>query len=138
MYLKPTSQIKARLGIEPNGRVHKFFTQTCYKHMDKYVPLRYGDLRSNVHIESNKIVYQSPYAHYMYIGTMYKIPNTDKSAFWSADYGFWAPPNVKKEPTNRKLKYHTSGTGSFWDKRMISAEMREVVKEVEQYIGGKW
>ena len=33
--LKPTSQIKARLGLEPNGRVQKFFTNSCYKHMDK-------------------------------------------------------------------------------------------------------
>ena len=38
MEIKPIGQIKANLGIEPNGRVQKFFTNTCYKHMDKYVP----------------------------------------------------------------------------------------------------
>ena len=34
--MKPVGQIKARLGIEPTGEVQKFFTNTCYKHMDKY------------------------------------------------------------------------------------------------------
>ena len=37
--MQPTSVIKARLGIEPNGRVHKFFTHTCRIHNDKYVSI---------------------------------------------------------------------------------------------------
>ena len=35
--MKPVSVIEARLGIEPNGRVQKFFTNTCYNHMDNKV-----------------------------------------------------------------------------------------------------
>ena len=37
--MQPTSVIKARLGIEPNGRVHSYFTKRCYTHMDKYVSI---------------------------------------------------------------------------------------------------
>ena len=33
--------------------------------------------------------------------------------------------------------YTTPGTGPYWDKRMVSAEMQDVVKEVQDYIGGK-
>ena len=66
--IKPTSQIKAKLGIEPNGRVQKFFTNTCYKHMDKYVPMDEGNLRTIVNIEPNYITYESPYAKYQYYG----------------------------------------------------------------------
>ena len=110
--LKPTSEIKARLGIEPNGRVQKFFTNTCYKHMDKYVPYRYGDLRSNVDVQADSIIYESPYAHYQYKG-------------------------ISK--SGKPLNYKTPGTGSYWDKRMVSAEMEQVVQEVQDYInrGGK-
>ena len=36
--LEPISTIKANLGIEQNGKVQKFFTNTCYRYMDKYVP----------------------------------------------------------------------------------------------------
>lgn len=105
--MKPTSVIKANLGIEPNGKVHRFFTNTCYKHMDKYVPKRDGNLRTNVDIQSNRIIYESPYAHAQYVG----------------------------HTTGPVVNYTTPGTGPYWDKRMWSAEKQDVVKEVQDYIG---
>lgn len=111
--MKTTSEIKARLGIEPNGRVQKFFTNTCYKHMNKYVPMSdgesKGDLRKVVNIQTDKIIYESPYAHAQYVGYT----------------------------TGVVRNYTTPGTGSYWDKRMVSAEMEDVVKEVQNYIGRK-
>lgn len=107
--INPTSVIKARLGIEPNGRVQKFFANTCYKHMDKYVPKDEGNLRINVDIQPDSITYESPYAHAQYVG-------------------------FTKGPVKR---YTTPGTGPYWDKRMVSAEMQDIVKEVQDYVGGK-
>lgn len=107
---KPTSEIKARLGIEPNGKVQKFFTNTCYKHMDKYVPYCEGNLRTIVDIQDDSITYESPYAQYQYKG-------------------------ISK--SGNPLNYRTPGTGDYWDKRMVSAEIQDVVKEVQDYIGGK-
>ena len=111
--MQPTSVIKARLGIDPNGRVQKFFTNTCYKHMDKYVPMSdlesAGNLRTIVDIESNYIIYESPYASYQYYG-------------------------IRKDGTHKVHNYTTPGTGSYWDKRMVSAEMQDVVKEVQDYM----
>lgn len=109
--LKPTSQIIARLGLEPNGRVQKFFQNTCYKHMDKYVPKDEGNLRINVDLsDPTKIIYQSPYAEYQYYG-------------------------IRNDGTRPVQNYTTPGTGPYWDKRMVSAEMQDVVKEVQDYIG---
>ena len=68
MSLIPIGKIKANLGIEPNGKVQKFFTNTCVRHMDKYIPKDTGMLRTNVDIQSDSITYQSPYAHYQYKG----------------------------------------------------------------------
>jgi alcohol dehydrogenase YqhD (iron-dependent ADH family) len=110
--MQPTSIIKARLGIEPNGRVQKFFTNTCYKHMDKYVPKDSGNLRTIVDVESNSITYEMPYARYQYYG-------------------------IRDDGTHVVQNYTTPGTGTYWDKRMVSAEMQDVVKEVQDYIGGK-
>lgn len=107
--LNPTSKIKARLGVEPNGRIQKFFTNTCYKHMDKYVPMDNGDLRTNVDIQADSITYESPYAHAQYVG-------------------------YTKGPV---VNYTTPGTGPYWDERMKSAEMKDIVKEVQDYVGGK-
>lgn len=66
--IKPTSVIKARLGLEPNGKVQSYFTSTCQKHMDKYVPMRLGNLRTNVDLQTDRITYKSPYAHAQYVG----------------------------------------------------------------------
>lgn len=110
--LQPTSVIKSRLGIEPNGRVQKFFTNTCYKHMDKYVPMDKGDLRANVNVKTDSITYESPYARYQYYG-------------------------MRDDGTRVVKRYTTPGTGPYWDKRMVSAEMKDVVNEVQDYIGGK-
>lgn len=107
--MQPTSVIKARLGLEKNGRVQKFFANTCYKHMDKYVPMYDGNLRINVDIQPDHITYESPYAYAQYVG-------------------------YTKGPVRN---YTTPGTGPYWDKRMVSAEMSQVVQEVQNYIGGK-
>ena len=106
--LKPTSQIKARLGIQPNGRVQKFFTNTCYKHMDKYVPFDEGIL-ADYNLEKDAIVYKQPYARYQYYG-------------------------VRNDGSRPVQNYTTPGTGPYWDKRMVSAEMSDVVREVQDYI----
>ena len=66
--MNPTSVIETRLGIEPNGKVQKFFTNTCYKHMDKYVPQDNGDLRTIVSIRPDSIIYEQEYAEYQYYG----------------------------------------------------------------------
>lgn len=69
MKLKPTSVIKVELGIDPNGRVQRFLTDTCYKRMDKYVPLGdTGNLRGIVDKGINYITYEVPYAHAQYVG----------------------------------------------------------------------
>ena len=111
MGLKPISEIKADLGIEPNGKVQKYFTERCYQHMDKYVPKDTGNLRENVILDSDSITYQSLYAHAQYVG-------------------------YTKGPV---LNYTTPGTGPYWDKRMVSAEIQDVVKECQAFInrGGK-
>lgn len=111
--MKPVSVIKARLGIEPNGRVQKFFTNTCYKHMDKYVPMSdlpsKGNLRTIVDIQTDKIIYESHYAGYQYYGQ-------------------------REDGSHQVVHYTTPGTGPYWDKRMVSAEIQDVVKEVQDYV----
>lgn len=112
MELKPISEIKARLGIQPSGPVQRFFTNTCYKHMDKYVPMDKGDLRTNVLVSYDTITYQSPYARYQYFG-------------------------VREDGSHKVQHYTTPGTGPYWDKRMWSAEKDTVINEVQNYAGGK-
>lgn len=108
--LKPTSTIIADLGCDPNGRVQKFFQNTCYKHMDKYVPRDIGNLRTNVDLSNPaKIIYYSPYARYQYYGQ-------------------------RDDGSHKVVNYTTPGTGTYWDRRMWSVEKDQVVQEVQDYI----
>lgn len=135
VYIKPISTIKARLGIQEGGPAHAFFTETCYKHMGRFVPGGTdGNLNQNVDIQTNQITYKSPYAHYQYIGKLYVDPKYEKGAFYSEDYGYWSRPGITKKPTQKDLKYHTPGTGSYWDKKMWTSKKNEVIAEVQKYI----
>lgn len=66
MKLNPISIIKGRLGIDANGKTHAFFTDTCARYMDKYIPMDTGNLRDNIEKGTNYITYESDYAHYQY------------------------------------------------------------------------
>lgn len=112
--LKPISQIKVRLGIEPNGRVQKFTTHTCRVHMDKYLPFDTGTLATTVEEKSDEVIYEQPYAKTVYYGV-----------------------RNGKELNYQKDKHPLAGP--YWDKRMVSAEIQDVVKEVQDYVdkGGR-
>lgn len=71
MRMKPISKIKADLGINSNGKVQRFFTDTCYKHMDKYIPKDTGNLRNIVSKGADYITYESPYAYAQYVGIVH-------------------------------------------------------------------
>lgn len=109
---KPTSVIEARLGIQEGGPAHKFFTDRCYAHMDKYVPYKphQGDhLRENVELGVDYIKYSMPYASYQYYG-------------------------VRQDGTHEINNHTTSGTTTYWDREMWSIEKDDVVSEVQNYV----
>ena len=99
-------EIKKKLGLEPNGKVQKYFTNTCYRYMDKYVPKDTGNLREIVTLTNDSITYEQGYAEEQYYGI------------------------VNGQPV---VNYTTPGTGPYWDERMVSAEANDVVKEVQDY-----
>lgn len=107
LYMQPTSTIKASLGLGKNGQVLRYFQNSCYKHMDKYVPRRKGKLRETVDLSNpSYIIYEMPYAHVQYVG--------------------YTTGPVKPE------NYTTPGTGPYWDKKMWAVESRTVIREVQE------
>ena len=117
--MKPVSVITARLGIQPGGPVHAYFTQQCRNHMDKYVPYSGNSgrihLRENVELGTDYVQYNQPYARYQYYG-------------------------VRQDGTHQVKNYTTPGTGPYWDKRMWSAEKQDIINSVQEYVdthGGK-
>ncbi len=133
--MKPTSTIHTRLGINPGGKACKFLANTCYKYMSPFVPGgTKSHLNQNVNIQTDGIIYQSPDAHYQYVGKKYVDPKYKKGAFYSPDYGYWSRPGITKIATSENLNYHTPGTGSYWDKKMWTSKGEKVVEELQQYV----
>ncbi|MBO7611039.1 MAG: hypothetical protein J6T23_02385 [Elusimicrobia bacterium] len=120
--MQPVSVIKANLGIEPNGRVHKFFTNECAKEMDRFVPFDNGDLAETViqggqptrNVTANTITYEQEYAKVVYYGIR----------------------NGKQ--INIHTDKHADAT-TYWDKRMWTAKGQDIVNRVQDYVnrGGK-
>ena len=113
LFLKPTSVIIADLGLDTNGPVQRWFTNTCALHMDKYVPFDTGALAETVVVngEINKknvhkdyIVYNQDYAVYVYYPSE-KTIHQDK---------------------------HPQAT-PYWDQVMWTADKNKVIKEVQNY-----
>ena len=109
VYIDSLETIKKKLGIDENGEVLAFMTETCYKAMDKYVPKRDGNLRTIVDLRTHSITYESEYAEYQYYGE-------------------------REDGSHKVQNYTTPGTGPYWDQRMISADMKDVVKQVQDFI----
>lgn len=132
--MKPTSVIKARLGINPDGDVQKMFTHTCRVHMDKYVPMKDGDLPSKVNEGKNYVHYLSPYAHYMYEG---RVMGPNVPIKRDGIIVGWFSPIKPKYYTGEDIIYSTTKhplASSHWDKKMWSAEKEQVIREVQNYM----
>ena len=110
--------------------------------MDPYVPADNLVLAQNVDITADEdagyITYNSPYAHYQYMGELYgpNIPIFDGEELM----GFWSPPH--KNPTGRKLKYNTFRhplATDHWDQAMMTARKEDLAKSYEEYLklGGR-
>ena len=110
--IKPISNIKAKLGIEVNGKVQRWFTHTCRIAMEKYVPKDEGNLRLIVDEQPSWITYEMPYARYQYYG-------------------------MRDDGTHVVRNYTTPNTCPYWDRKMVSADMPSIIKKAQQKSGGK-
>jgi hypothetical protein len=124
--MKPKAIILKGLNLEQGGKVHAFFTATCARHMDKYVPYDEGTLATTVIDESGNptenvtattITYTQPYATYQYEGQ--RQDGTHKI-----------------NEANRNRSMHPEAT-SHWDRVMMSIERKKVIKEVQDYFDKK-
>lgn len=123
--MKPIATILARLGIDKNGRVQRFLTETVNRRITRYMPFRTGVLATKLKFVSSptEITVNGPYARYQYYGKVM----------------VGKPP---KQVTDIDLNYDKTkhpNAGPFWDRRMMAAEKDVIVREVQAYVkrGGK-
>lgn len=118
--MKPIATILARLGIDKNGRVQRFLTETVNRRITRYMPFRSGVLATKLKFVSSptEITVNGPYARYQYYGKVM----------------VGKPP---KQVTDTDLTYDKTkrpSAGPFWDRRLMAAEKDVILREVEARI----
>ena len=120
--------------------VGTFVASEWSRYFAKYVPMREGILAQDITIEPFQVTYNSPYAHYQWMGKLYVDPITLKGAFYDPDYGFWSRPGVSKIPTGIPLNYSKEQNPlatSHWEVPAFEAFKDDVARAVTQYLKGK-
>lgn len=118
------------LGLEERGRVQQVVTNEVLRLSEPYVPMAEGDLIASGHIENNTdVVWDMPYARYMWNGIVYEDPDLHCAGFMT-DNGWRSRKGVQKVPTDRSLQYQNGNLrGAHWVDRMMQNGGREEIEK---------
>lgn len=118
------------LGLEERGRVQQVVTNEVLRLSGDYVPFASGDLLASGHIENGTdVVWDRPYARYMWNGIVYEDPDLHCAGF-KTDNGWRSRKGVQKVPTDRSLQYQNGNLrGAHWVERMMQNGGREEIEK---------
>lgn len=138
--LPNTETLIKQIGLDPGGRVQRFFSAEVMRVSAPYVPFAEGVLHDSARLTDNDtaIIYDTPYARYHWYGKLMVDPDTEKGAFHNPKSGrFWSRPGVQKILTDKTMKYRGAPLrGPHWVTRAMTDNGDEVVRATEGYING--
>lgn len=119
------------LGLNEKGRVQQAVSEAVLKLSDPYVPFNEGTLLASGHIENGTdIVWDTPYARYMWNGIVYEDPELHCAGF-QTENGWRSRKDVQKVPTDRELQYYNGSLrGKRWVERMMQNGGREKIEQI--------
>lgn len=161
--LKPTVLQEKLLRIIDDKEVmreaHRLLGEQC----NKYVPKKTGALRASMKAYPQSVRWETPYAHYQYMGEVYGPNYPILSSFKSTNHhdgliiGWYSRPEVQKVPTGRELGvpgewkgwrfgYTTPDTHHHWfdeamkngGKRTYSIRVTNMLKKKARELGKTW
>lgn len=129
-----TKEFIEKYGVGEGGYVQKTIDAAVIRECFPYVPFDEGILAGSAdtatEIGSGEVVYDTPYARYLYYGEVYgpNIPIVENGEI----VGYWSPP--EKHPTGRQLQYNTDKNplaGSHWFDRSMDDHKGDILKEAQ-------
>lgn len=132
-FINPKEFIK-RCGTGAGGCVQAAVDAAVIRESFPYVPFDEGVLAGSANtateIGGGEVVYDTPYARYLWYGEVYgpNIPIVEGGEI----VGYRSPP--EKYPTGRSLQYSTARNllaGSHWCERAMADHKDEVLKEAQ-------
>ena len=135
-----TDDLLAKYGLDPGGLVQRVIDQAVIDGCTPYVPAspnRTLEFSAQVSTEigSGLVIWNTPYAHYQYMGVVYgpNIPRIEPET--GVLLGWFSPPGRPKHPTNRKLTYDTGQNklaGPQWFERAKADKLKEWLDEARR------
>ena len=125
------------LGLDERGRVQQAIDETFLTGVEPYVPFLEGNLIDsgieNTIIGSGEIVWNTPYAQYMWNGIVYEDPKLHCAGF-KTENGWFSRKDVQKVPTDRSLEYKNGSLrGSHWAERYLqNGGLKEIEKKARE------
>ena len=96
---------------------------------DEYIPMQQGALRGSVNypdgIYGGEIAWNTPYAHYQYMGELYLTEDGRSFSF----------RGERKYPTGLPLQQHHPGTADHWFDRAKQAHCEQWIDLVKREVG---
>ena len=96
---------------------------------DEYIPMQQGALRGSVNypdgIYGGEIAWNTPYAHYQYMGELYLTEDGRSFAF----------RGERKYPTGLPLQQHHPGTADHWFDRAKQSHCEQWIDLVKREVG---
>ena len=121
-------------GTGEGGFVQKVVDSAVIRECFPYLPFDEGILAGSANtatkVGSGEVVYDTPYARYLYYGEVYgpSFPIVENGEI----VGWWSPP--QKFPTGEKIKFNTEKhalAGSHWFDRSMADHKDDVLKEAQ-------
>lgn len=125
------------LGLEEHGRIQRLVADEILRLSEPYVPLDQEDLKDSGHIENDTdVVWDTPYAQYMWNGIVYEDPDLHCAGF-KTENGWRSRKDVQKVPTTRSMKYQNGSLrGAHWaDKMLQNGGLEKIEQAVRKEIG---
>lgn len=138
--MKPVNVILARIGVDKNGAVQKFVTDTINRRITRYMPASQSESMSTKlkHVKSpTEIEVLAPYACYQYYGKVMVNAKTGKGPAFIPGAGYRYKKGTILKATDRDLKYDktkNAQAGPFWDRRMMAAESAQIAAEIQAFV----
>lgn len=131
-----------KVGLNRGGRVQRTIDQKVIDYCQPYVPaspdrtLEFS-AQLSTEIGSGQVVWNTPYAHYQYMGIVYgpNIPEIDPET--GVLLGFWSIPGKKKHPTDKRLTYDQAQNplaGAYWFERMKADQLNDILEEARKAV----
>lgn len=122
-------KVLEKRGLAEKERVQKFIDNEVIKKCAPYTPKDSGLLLGDPKSLGGQVVYNSPYAHYLYYGKVYISPTTGST---------WARRNEKKVQTDRDINYSGAPQrGSYWFERMKADHAADIARDAAEMAGGR-